>query len=112
MKKNLYFLSAAFCVLALAACQQENQEEPLPASSIYLTSGVTPANEVNFVVNYDALTDNETLVGNSEISLKLCSVEAVAENITAELVVASGSTLAAEAYEITNGTATIEAGNT
>lgn len=85
----------------------------IPVSTIYLTTGGVSANEVNYVVNYDALTGSETTVGAASFNVKLASTEPAGADITVtlkadETLVASPWTLLPEAaYTLSATTLTL-----
>lgn len=117
MKRIIYISAMALAALAtLVSCTQKTPVTP--ASNVYIAAFSTPADEVNFVVNDNVLTGETETVGLQDISLKLLSAEAAASDITAALKVdeskvTSGWTLLPEAaYEVTEATASIAAGQT
>lgn len=113
MKRFIYFSALA---LAAAVAFSSCEKDPLagvPESTVYLSAGATQSNEVNYVINYDALTGAEQTVGTTDITIKLCATENVGADVTAELkidesLVAAGFTLLPEAaYTISSTSATI-----
>ena len=117
MKRILTISAMALAALAtLVSCVQKTPE--LPVSKLYLTTGSTPANEVNYIINDNVLTGSQETVGLKDVALKLCSAEAVASEVSATLKVDESKVsspwvlLPAEAYEITNANATIASGAT
>lgn len=113
MKRINLIAALAVAALAFASCTEKDPLADVPESTIYLSAGAAQANEVNYVINYDAFTGTETIVGSTDISVSLCALEAVGADVTAELkvdasLVAAGWTLLPEqAYTITTSTATI-----
>lgn len=111
MKRFTYIFAIAASVAAVASCTDPIGQAK--QSTVYITTGRTPADEINIAVTFDALTQTEELVGLTDIQLGFRSTEAVEADITADIKVDEGKVsgqwklLPAEAYEITNATASI-----
>ncbi|MGM9791927.1 MAG: DUF1735 domain-containing protein [Candidatus Cryptobacteroides sp.] len=114
MKRIFVFSAIAVAALAtFASCQKDPAAVEVPESTVYLTTGTATANEVNYVVNYDALTGAVSTVGATSFSVKLASTEPAGADITVNLkvdasLVASPWTLLPEAaYTISATTLTL-----
>ena len=114
MKRIFVFSAIAVAALAtFASCQKDPADVEVPESTVYLTTGTATANEVNYVVNYDALTGAVSSVGATSFSVKLASTEPAGADITAQLkvdgsLVASPWTLLPEAaYTLSATTLTL-----
>ena len=114
MKRFIYFSAIALAAaVAFSSCTEKDPLANVPESTIYLSAGTVQSGEVNYVINYDALTGAVTPVGTKEISITLCSTEAVGADVTAELkvdesLVAAGWSLLPEAaYTLSATSATI-----
>lgn len=114
MKRFIYFSAIALAAaVAFSSCTEKDPLANVPESTIYLSAGNLQSSEVNYVINYDALTGAVTPVGTKEISITLCSTEAVGADVTAELkvdesLVAAGWSLLPEAaYTLSATSATI-----
>ena len=109
-------MSAVLVAAAFSSCENDPLAD-VAESTVYLSSGATPSNEVNYVINSDALTGAEETIGNASISLKLCAAEAVGADVTAILKVDESKVsspwtlLPSSAYEIASATATISKGS-
>ena len=116
MKRIFYIVSAVLVAAAFSSCENDPLAD-VAESTVYLSSGATPSNEVNYVINSDALTGAEETIGNASISLKLCAAEAVGADVTAILKVDESKVsspwtlLPSSAYEIASATATISKGS-
>ncbi len=113
MKRIIIFSAIALSAIsALSSCENDPLKD-VPESTVYLSTGVTPANEVSYVVIKDAVFGGETVVGSKEVSFKLLSTDPVGADVTAvlkvdESLLSAGETLLPEsAYTIGNATATI-----
>ncbi|MGN1233298.1 MAG: DUF1735 domain-containing protein [Candidatus Cryptobacteroides sp.] len=116
MKRIFYVASAAIAAVAFSSCENDPLAD-VAESTVYLSSGAASSNEVNYVINTDAVSGSEEVIGSASISLKLCAAEAVGADVTAVLkvdeskVASPWTLLPSSAYELTSTTATISKGS-
>lgn len=116
MKRIIIFSAIALSAISVFSSCEKDPLKNVPESTVYLSTGVTPANEVNYVITSDAVTGGESVVGTREVSFKLLSAEPVGADVTAvlkvdESLLAAGETLLPEsAYTIGTASVTIAKG--